>query len=157
MGMFYIFQQHSATDSAGRASLISTMKAALFTLLVVLLFADVRGKGTNDSRSSPSTVIFCHFYLKQRIQFEWTWPKIYPKSLGQLGDRAKFPHFPENINRECMFMSLKKWWLCWFPGQRDSLGRCKCLDAGVNVILPRNIAKLEVLPPSPSCHKMEIM
>ncbi|XP_062399254.1 C-X-C motif chemokine 11-6-like [Sardina pilchardus] len=42
-------------------------------------------------------------------------------------------------------------------GQRDSAGRCKCLDAGVNAIRPNRIERLEVLPASASCPNMEII
>jgi len=45
-----------------------------------------------------------------------------------------------------------------FPGQdRSSKGRCFCGDKGANMVLVKNIEKVEIIPPSPSCHKREIM
>uniref|UniRef100_A0A673KUV7 C-X-C motif chemokine 10-like n=2 Tax=Sinocyclocheilus rhinocerous TaxID=307959 RepID=A0A673KUV7_9TELE len=38
-----------------------------------------------------------------------------------------------------------------------SKGRCFCADKGVNVILLKNIEKVEIIPPSPSCGKQEII
>ncbi|RXN34135.1 C-X-C motif chemokine 11-like protein [Labeo rohita] len=36
-------------------------------------------------------------------------------------------------------------------------GRCLCADKGVDVVLPKNIEKFEIIPPSPSCGKQEII
>ncbi|XP_051964914.1 C-X-C motif chemokine 11-6-like [Xyrauchen texanus] len=36
-------------------------------------------------------------------------------------------------------------------------GRCLCADKGVNMVLVRNIEKVEIIPPSPSCGKQEII
>ncbi|KAK2911801.1 hypothetical protein QQF64_027650 [Cirrhinus molitorella] len=36
-------------------------------------------------------------------------------------------------------------------------GRCFCADKGVDVVSPKNIEKLEIIPPSPSCGKQEII
>lgn len=45
-----------------------------------------------------------------------------------------------------------------FPGQeRSSKGRCFCADKGANMVLVKNIEKVEIIPPSPSCRKHEIM
>lgn len=44
------------------------------------------------------------------------------------------------------------------PGQdRSSKGRCFCADKGANMVLVKNIEKVEIIPPSPSCRKHEIM
>ncbi|XP_050966794.1 C-X-C motif chemokine 11-6-like isoform X1 [Labeo rohita] len=40
---------------------------------------------------------------------------------------------------------------------RSSKGRCLCVDKGVNMVLLKNIEKVEIFPPSPSCHKHEIV
>ncbi|XP_050966793.1 C-X-C motif chemokine 11-6-like [Labeo rohita] len=40
---------------------------------------------------------------------------------------------------------------------RSSKGRCLCADKGVNMVLVKNIEKVEIFPPSPSCHKHEII
>uniref|UniRef100_A0A671RIM8 C-X-C motif chemokine 10-like n=2 Tax=Sinocyclocheilus anshuiensis TaxID=1608454 RepID=A0A671RIM8_9TELE len=42
-------------------------------------------------------------------------------------------------------------------GQKFSKGRCFCADKGVNVVLLKNIEKVEIIPPSPSCGKQEII
>uniref|UniRef100_A0A672SW02 C-X-C motif chemokine 10-like n=2 Tax=Sinocyclocheilus grahami TaxID=75366 RepID=A0A672SW02_SINGR len=42
-------------------------------------------------------------------------------------------------------------------GQKFSKGRCICADKGVNVVLLKNIEKVEIIPPSPSCGKQEII
>ncbi|KAI7812997.1 C-X-C motif chemokine 11-6-like [Triplophysa rosa] len=36
-------------------------------------------------------------------------------------------------------------------------GRCFCAGKGVNMVLPRKIEKVEIIPPSPSCEKQEIV
>ncbi|ROL51408.1 C-X-C motif chemokine 11-6 [Anabarilius grahami] len=36
-------------------------------------------------------------------------------------------------------------------------GRCFCADKGVDVVLRKNIEKFEIIPPSPSCGKREII
>ncbi|XP_059397993.1 C-X-C motif chemokine 11-6 [Carassius carassius] len=36
-------------------------------------------------------------------------------------------------------------------------GRCFCADKGVDVVLLKNIEKFEIIPPSPSCGKQEII
>uniref|UniRef100_A0A8C1CNH2 Chemokine interleukin-8-like domain-containing protein n=1 Tax=Cyprinus carpio carpio TaxID=630221 RepID=A0A8C1CNH2_CYPCA len=44
------------------------------------------------------------------------------------------------------------------PGQdRSSKGRCLCADKGANMVLVRNIEKVEIIPPSPSCSQHEII
>uniref|UniRef100_A0A671RI88 C-X-C motif chemokine 11-like n=1 Tax=Sinocyclocheilus anshuiensis TaxID=1608454 RepID=A0A671RI88_9TELE len=44
------------------------------------------------------------------------------------------------------------------PGQdRSSKGRCFCADKGANMVLVKNIEKVEIIPPSPSCRKHEII
>ncbi|XP_065123111.2 C-X-C motif chemokine 11-6-like [Paramisgurnus dabryanus] len=40
---------------------------------------------------------------------------------------------------------------------RSSKGRCFCADKGVNMVLVKNIEKVEIIPPSPSCAKQEII
>nr|XP_055056013.1 C-X-C motif chemokine 11-6-like [Misgurnus anguillicaudatus] len=40
---------------------------------------------------------------------------------------------------------------------RSSRGRCLCADKGVNMVLVKNIQKVEIIPPSPSCSKQEII
>ncbi|KAF4113033.1 C-X-C motif chemokine 11-6-like [Onychostoma macrolepis] len=40
---------------------------------------------------------------------------------------------------------------------RSSKGRCFCADKGANMVLVKNIEKVEIIPPSPSCHKHEII
>ncbi|KAG1937291.1 C-X-C motif chemokine 11-6-like [Pimephales promelas] len=40
---------------------------------------------------------------------------------------------------------------------RSSKGRCFCADKGANMVLVKNIEKVEIIPPSPSCHKREII
>ncbi|XP_051971496.1 C-X-C motif chemokine 11-6-like [Xyrauchen texanus] len=40
---------------------------------------------------------------------------------------------------------------------RVSKGRCFCADKGVNMVLVKNIEKVEIIPPSPSCGKQEII
>uniref|UniRef100_A0A673LT97 C-X-C motif chemokine 11-like n=1 Tax=Sinocyclocheilus rhinocerous TaxID=307959 RepID=A0A673LT97_9TELE len=40
---------------------------------------------------------------------------------------------------------------------RSSKGRCFCADKGANMVLVRNIEKVEIIPPSPSCRKHEII
>nr|XP_055056010.1 C-X-C motif chemokine 11-6-like [Misgurnus anguillicaudatus] len=40
---------------------------------------------------------------------------------------------------------------------RSSRGRCLCADKGVNMVLVKNIEKVEIIPPSPSCAKQEII
>ncbi|XP_067296185.1 C-X-C motif chemokine 11-6-like [Pseudorasbora parva] len=39
----------------------------------------------------------------------------------------------------------------------SSKGRCFCADKGANMVLVKNIEKVEIIPPSPSCHKHEIV
>uniref|UniRef100_A0A8C1S8B1 Chemokine (C-X-C motif) ligand 11, duplicate 5 n=1 Tax=Cyprinus carpio TaxID=7962 RepID=A0A8C1S8B1_CYPCA len=36
-------------------------------------------------------------------------------------------------------------------------GRCFCADKGVDVVLLKNVEKFEIIPPSPSCGKQEII
>ncbi|XP_073696758.1 C-X-C motif chemokine 11-6-like [Garra rufa] len=36
-------------------------------------------------------------------------------------------------------------------------GRCFCADKGVDMVSPKNIEKFEIIPPSPSCGKHEII
>ncbi|XP_056312957.1 C-X-C motif chemokine 11-6 [Danio aesculapii] len=38
-----------------------------------------------------------------------------------------------------------------------SRGRCFCADKGINMVLMKNIEKVEIFPPSPSCNKNEIV
>ncbi|KAK2911802.1 hypothetical protein QQF64_027651 [Cirrhinus molitorella] len=40
---------------------------------------------------------------------------------------------------------------------RSSRGRCLCVDKGANMVLVKNIAKVEIIPPSPSCRRHEII
>ncbi|XP_042579349.1 C-X-C motif chemokine 11-6-like [Cyprinus carpio] len=40
---------------------------------------------------------------------------------------------------------------------RSSKGRCFCEDKGANMVLVKNIEKVEIIPPSPSCRKHEII
>ncbi|RXN34137.1 C-X-C motif chemokine 11-like protein [Labeo rohita] len=40
---------------------------------------------------------------------------------------------------------------------RSSKGRCLCADKGANMVLMKNIEMVEIFPPSPSCHKHEIV
>ncbi|XP_050966792.1 C-X-C motif chemokine 11-6-like [Labeo rohita] len=40
---------------------------------------------------------------------------------------------------------------------RSSKGRCLCADKGANMVLMKNIEKVEIIPPSSSCHKHEII
>ncbi|XP_026068521.1 C-X-C motif chemokine 11-6-like [Carassius auratus] len=40
---------------------------------------------------------------------------------------------------------------------RSSKGRCFCADKGANMVLVKNIEKVEIIPPSPSCCKHEII
>ncbi|XP_077087514.1 C-X-C motif chemokine 11-6-like [Siphateles boraxobius] len=40
---------------------------------------------------------------------------------------------------------------------RSSKGRCFCADKGANMVLVKNIEKVEIIPPSPSCRKHEII
>ncbi|KTF84971.1 hypothetical protein cypCar_00023171 [Cyprinus carpio] len=42
-------------------------------------------------------------------------------------------------------------------GQTFPKGRCFCADKGVNVVLLKNIEKVEIIPPSPSCGRQEII
>lgn len=44
------------------------------------------------------------------------------------------------------------------PGQaRVPKGRCFCADKGVNMVPPKLIEKVEIIPPSPSCKTQEIV
>ncbi|KAL6465585.1 hypothetical protein MHYP_G00257180 [Metynnis hypsauchen] len=40
---------------------------------------------------------------------------------------------------------------------RDPRGRCLCADGGLKMIRLNRLEKLEILPPSPSCGKQEII
>ncbi|XP_043096537.1 C-X-C motif chemokine 11-6-like [Puntigrus tetrazona] len=40
---------------------------------------------------------------------------------------------------------------------RSSRGRCFCVDKGANMVLVKNIEKVEIIPPSPSCQQHEII
>ncbi|KAK9974474.1 hypothetical protein ABG768_022567 [Culter alburnus] len=40
---------------------------------------------------------------------------------------------------------------------KSSKGRCFCADKGANMVLVKNIEKVEIIPPSPSCRKHEII
>ncbi|XP_073697495.1 C-X-C motif chemokine 11-6-like [Garra rufa] len=40
---------------------------------------------------------------------------------------------------------------------RSSKGRCFCADKGANMVLVKNIEKVEIIPPSLSCRKHEII
>ncbi|XP_016416691.1 C-X-C motif chemokine 11-like [Sinocyclocheilus rhinocerous] len=40
---------------------------------------------------------------------------------------------------------------------RSSKGRCFCADKAANMVLVKNIEKVEIIPPSPSCRKHEII
>ncbi|KAI7812949.1 putative C-X-C motif chemokine 11-like [Triplophysa rosa] len=42
-------------------------------------------------------------------------------------------------------------------GQDRSRGRCLCADIGVNIVLRKNIEKVEIIPPSASCERQEII
>ncbi|XP_056601092.1 C-X-C motif chemokine 11-6-like [Triplophysa dalaica] len=42
-------------------------------------------------------------------------------------------------------------------GQDRSRGRCLCGDTGVNIVLRKNIEKVEIIPPSASCKRQEII
>ncbi|XP_051964904.1 C-X-C motif chemokine 11-6-like [Xyrauchen texanus] len=43
-------------------------------------------------------------------------------------------------------------------GQAKAIkGRCLCADKGVNMVLPKMIEKVEIIPPSPSCENQEIV
>ncbi|XP_056314195.1 C-X-C motif chemokine 11-6-like [Danio aesculapii] len=40
---------------------------------------------------------------------------------------------------------------------RSSRARCFCVDKGLNMVLMKNLEKVEIFPPSPSCNKHEIV
>ncbi|TRZ03537.1 hypothetical protein DNTS_011012, partial [Danionella cerebrum] len=42
-------------------------------------------------------------------------------------------------------------------GQNGSSRRCHCKGKGINMVLLKNIEKFEIIPPSPSCNKLEIV
>ncbi|XP_051971482.1 C-X-C motif chemokine 11-6-like [Xyrauchen texanus] len=51
----------------------------------------------------------------------------------------------------CLFAVVVK-------GQAKVLkGRCLCADKGVNMVPPKMIEKVEIIPPSPSCENQEIV
>ncbi|XP_043096037.1 chemokine (C-X-C motif) ligand 11, duplicate 8 isoform X2 [Puntigrus tetrazona] len=50
----------------------------------------------------------------------------------------------------CIVLEVKGYTL---PGKR----RCLCADKGVNKISPKAIQKVKIIPPSPSCKRLEIL
>lgn len=86
--------------------------------------------------------------------------------LIAVGVKGDFELWAFSISSECTFVyghvlqliDSNEIYDISLPGQdRSSKGRCFCADKGANMVLVKNIEKVEIIPPSPSCRKHEIM